>query len=139
MDSSTAAQNRKSRRASVLLAATLEVRGQSMPVKLRNLSAEGALVEAESLPIEVTEVQFRRNELHVDGRVVWVNDRYAGVAFNTKLQPEQVLRNVPSPAPRFRPQFRRPGLASRDLSPQERMLGESWFPGPSPTHDRPGE
>ncbi len=132
MDSSTAAQNRKSKRASVFLSATLEVRGQSMPVKLRNLSADGALVEAQTLPIEGTEVHFRRNELEVYGRVVWVNNRHAGIAFDQKLAPEQVLRHVPSPAPRMRPEFRRPGL-HRDLSPEERRLAQSWIWAPAPT------
>ncbi len=139
MDSSSAAQNRKSRRASVLLAATLEVRGQSLPVKLRNLSADGALVEADTLPIEGTEVYFRRNELYLEGRVVWVSDRHAGIAFTANLQPEQVLRNVPSPSTRERPQFRRPGLSSRDLSPQERMLGEYLIHAPAPTRERPSD
>ena len=41
----------------------------SMPVKLRNLSAEGALVEADKLPVEGTAILFRKGDLSVPGRV----------------------------------------------------------------------
>ena len=44
MDQSSNTQNRKVRRSNVLMAASLELSGTSLPVKLRNLSAEGALV-----------------------------------------------------------------------------------------------
>lgn len=139
MDASVAAQNRKSSRSSVLLAATLEVRGRAVPVKLRNLSADGALVEGEGLPIEGTDVTFRRDDLDVSGRVVWVSRQHAGIAFHAKLQPEQVLRNVPKPRPRMHPNFRRPGLSGRELTPEERMLIESWSWAKAPVRERPGE
>ena len=77
--------------------------GGTQPVKLRNLSADGALIEADKLPIEGTSVVFCRNELCTPGHVVWVSGRYAGVAFSDKLAPEQVLRHVPSPKPKFQP------------------------------------
>lgn len=138
MDTSTPAHNRKSRRSSVLLAATLKIRGGgSIPVKLRNLSAEGALVQAANLPIEGTQVVFERDELSVRGRIVWVDDEHAGIAFNYPLPPEQVLRNVPTPRPALRPEFRRPGLACRELTPDERRLVESWIWAPQ--RSRPGE
>lgn len=137
MDSSTVSQNRRSRRSSVLLAATLETRAGSLAVKLRNLSAEGALVEGKGLPIEGTEVLFRRNELAERGDIVWVNGNHAGVAFKERLQPEQVLRHVPAPRQRVNPDFRRPSLACRELTPEERRLLESWATAPS--QDRPGE
>lgn len=137
MDSSTVSQNRRSRRSRVLLAATLETRSGTIPVKLRNLSAQGALVEGQDLPIEGTEVLFRRNELSERGRIVWVDGSHAGVAFSDQLQPEQVLQHVPSPRPRFRPEFRRPSLACRELTPEERRLVESWVWAPD--RARPGE
>ena len=45
-------KNRRSRRSPVLLAASIEVGGTSLKVKLRNLSEEGALIEGERLPEE---------------------------------------------------------------------------------------
>lgn len=126
MDESSNSQNRRSRRSNVLMAASIEAAGSSMPVRLRNLSAEGALIEGEDLPIEGTNVLFRKNELAASGQVAWVKGRRAGVAFNTKLDPETVLRHVPQPRPRAKTSFKRPGLGARELSPEERRFAETW-------------
>ena len=130
-------QNRRARRSPVLLAASVEVAGVVAPVKLRNLSEEGALVEGENLPLEGTTTFFERNELRVKARVAWVHGLYAGLAFARPLQKEQVLRNIPNPRPKHRPDFRRPGLACRPLTAEERKLVERWMTE-SPVR-RPGE
>jgi hypothetical protein len=127
MDESSLVQNRRSRRSPVLLSATVEVAGSPMPVRLRNLSSEGALIEGEKLPVEGSETFFVRNDLRVKSRVAWVQGRYAGVAFARPLNKEEVLRNVPTPRPRMQPEFRRPGLACRPLTPEERRLIERWM------------
>lgn len=123
-------KNRRSRRAPVLLAATLEAAGREVPVKLRNLSEQGALVEGDRLPLEGSSTSFQRKELRVPSRVVWVQGRYAGVAFDRPLKPEEVLRNVPTPkaqAPTLQADFKRPGLACRPLSDYERQMLERWM------------
>lgn len=130
-------QNRRSRRSQVLLAAKLEHGGTSQDVKLRNLSAEGALVESDKLPIEGTSVHFIRNELNAHGRVVWVNGRYAGIAFESKLEPSEVLRHVPAPRPKIQPRYWRPGFTAREMTSEQQRLAESWVW--SPTISRPGE
>jgi hypothetical protein len=127
MDESSMMKNRRSRRSPVLLAATIEVLGHRVPVKLRNLSEEGALVEGDRLPVEGSSTYFERNELRLKSRVVWVQGRYAGVAFDNPLKPEQVLRNVPAPKPRTQADFKRPGLACRPLSNYERRMLERWM------------
>ena len=137
MDSSSNCQNRRSRRSQVLLTATLDYAGAAHSVKLRNLSSEGALVEGNGLPIEGTPVQFCRNELCVIGRVVWVNGRYAGIAFAENLQPEQVLRHVPAPRPKILPRPYRPGFTPRNMTPDQERLAQSWIWSPGPA--RPGE
>jgi hypothetical protein len=139
MDSSSNCQNRRSHRAQVLLAATLEHGGASRPVKLRNMSAEGALVESDALPIEGTAVLFCRKELSASGRVVWVNGRFAGIAFDETLDPDQVLRHIPAPAPRPKVLARpyRPGFTPRTMNPDQQRLAESWVWSPGPI--RPGE
>lgn len=121
------AQNRRSRRSNVFLAASIEVGGTVVPVKLRNLSAQGALIEGEGLPIEGSDVLFRRNELNVRSRIAWVDDNQAGVAFGIPLEAHEVLRHIPSPRPRPSFEFKRPGLSCRELSPEERRLVESWI------------
>lgn len=126
MDQSIVIQNRRSRRSNVLLVATLEAGGQSLQVKLRNLSADGALVEAKTLPPEGSEVVFKRKELVVSGRIAWLGKDHAGVAFHDKLEPEQVMRHVPVPRQRPKLDFRRPGLACRELTREERRLVDSW-------------
>jgi hypothetical protein len=127
MDQSSITQNRRSRRSPVFLAATVEVAGVPQPVKLRNLSEEGALIEGERLPLEGTTTFFERNELRLKGRVVWVCGSFAGIAFARPLRPEEVLRNVPQPRQRVNPDFRRPGLACRPLTDQERKMVEKWM------------
>jgi hypothetical protein len=126
MDQSSAAQNRKSQRSNVLLAATLETNGASLPIKLRNLSPEGALVDGEPLPEAGSEVVFHRNELSLPGRVAWVHGNHAGIAFAKPLQPEEVLRNVSVPKQKQSEYYRRPGF-KRELTEQEKRLVESWL------------
>lgn len=119
------------------MAAALELSGSSLPVKLRNLSADGALVEGEDLPVEGAEVMFRRQELSQPAKVVWVRGGRAGLQFKEQLSPETVLRHVPTPRPRVLPEFRRPGLTSSQLTPAERKRAAAWMWRPG--HDLVGE
>jgi hypothetical protein len=127
MDESNMSQNRKSRRSPVYLAAAVEIAGVAQPVKLRNLSEEGALIESERLPLEGTTTFFERNELRLKSRVVWVEGRYAGIAFARPLRQEEVLRHVPQPRQVTQGDFRRPGLACRPLTAHERTMIEKWM------------
>ena len=126
MDQSGIIQNRRSRRSHLLMTATLEIAGRALQVILRNLSSDGARVEGDQLPVEGTQLLFRKGELAIDGQVIWARGKQAGIAFAQKLDPEQVLHHIPPPRPRMTPEFRRPGLASRELTPQERKLAENW-------------
>lgn len=126
MDESSPVQNRRQRRSNVLLTALVETSGRSVDVKLRNLSAEGALIEADVLPEEGTEISFRRGDLTMGGTVVWVSGRRAGIKFNGSLTPEALLRHVPVPRPRILPSFRRPTIAPQPLSMEERFLTKCW-------------
>jgi hypothetical protein len=130
MDESSQSQNRKTRRSNVLMAASLELSGTSVPVKLRNLSADGALVEGDKLPIEGASILFRKGDLSMPGNVAWVKGRQAGVSFAQKLNPEQLLRHVPAPRPRVAPSFRRPGFKASQGG--DTGYGDAWhwrFPG----------
>ena len=118
------------------MTATLELSGTAVQVKLRNLSEEGALIEGKGLPVEGSEVLFKRLELSVPGRIAWVTAGRAGVTFNEKLEPEQMLHHIPMPKPRVKPDFRRPGLGARRLSPGERQMVEDWVRQPT---DRLGD
>lgn len=127
MDESSITQNRRSRRSPVLLTATIYVSGSPISVKLRNLSEQGALIESDRLPQEGTRTTFERKETRLDGRLVWVQGNYAGIAFDTPLKREEVLRHIPAPKPRMQAEFRRPGFACRPLSQRERSMVETWL------------
>ena len=127
MDQSNSPQNRKTRRSNALMSASIELSGKSLAVKLRNLSAEGALVEADMLPVEGASIMFRKGELCVQGRVAWAKTRHAGISFARKLEPEEVLRHVPAPRARVKPDFRRPGLKAISLTDEEIRFGENWL------------
>jgi hypothetical protein len=137
MNESLISQNRNARRSNVLLAATIEAFGSAIPVKLRNLSTEGALIEGKNLPLDGAKVVFRRNELSVESTVAWVHGDQAGIAFANSIPSEDVLRNIPSPRSRPPVKFGRPGLACRQLTAEERRMAETW--AWSPTHSPPGE
>jgi hypothetical protein len=113
----------------VLLAATVWFGGVPVAVKLRNLSEQGALIEADRLPPEGAETYFERKDMRLKSRIVWVHGKYAGVAFDTPLKREEVLRHVPAPKrkPNAEMDFRRPGFACRPLSEYERQNLERWL------------
>ena len=129
MDETSTTHNRRSRRSHVLMAASIEAAGVAVPVKLRNLSSEGALIEGDRLPSVGREVLFRKNELHLSGQVAWITGNRAGVAFDAMLDPEAVMRHVPRPRPRAKLDFRRPALKSAELSAGERKIAEDWIWG----------
>ncbi len=126
MDESETSQNRRTRRSNVLMTATLELSGVALPVKLRNLSAEGALVEGDTLPVDGAQLLFCKGDLRVSGQVAWTKGRRAGITFARLLEPKQLLHHVPVPRPRVKLDFRRPGLATRALTAQERKLAQDW-------------
>ena len=136
MDESSNVQNRRSRRSRMLMSATLELSGRALKVTLRNLSAQGAQVEGTSIPVEGTELLFRKGDLAVVGSIIWTKGKQAGIRFEQALDPATVLNHVPAPRPRKADAFRRPGLANRALTEQERVLAKCWIPvGPAPTLD----
>lgn len=132
-------QNRRSRRSPVLLAASIDVAGAERPVKLRNLSEEGALIEGEHLPAAGSRAVFCRNDLKLQSEVVWVHGKYAGLAFDQALDRSEVLRHVPRrdarPVP---PQlYSRPAVSRHELTPAERRWIEDWVS--TSGYDRLGE
>jgi hypothetical protein len=127
MDESSMTKHRRARRSPVLLTATVEVDGKSLAVKLRNLSEQGALIEGDRLPPEGSPAWFERKGLRCGGRIVWVQGKFAGIAFDQHLRPEEVLRQIPRPKPQAKLDFRRPGFGSRPLTAQERQNLESWL------------
>lgn len=127
MDQSEQIQNRRHRRSNVMLKATLETPGASLPVMLRNLSQEGALIKGEDLPEQGSRVLFHRDGLSVPSRIAWSHCGHAGLAFDFPLYPKEMLRHVPERQQKVAlPIKRRPGLACKPLTAAERALIEQW-------------
>jgi hypothetical protein len=138
MDESLQSQNRRHRRSNVMLKATLEAPGASLPVVLRNLSENGALVKGEELPLPGTRVLFHREGLSVPSRIAWAHCDHAGLEFDFPLFPREVLRHIPTGERKPPPELvKRPGLGARPLTQSERRLIEAWAIDTS-VHDRPG-
>jgi hypothetical protein len=113
---------RSSSRSKVLLAATLRLADRTLAVRLRDLSADGALIEgAGDLAVDGL-VTFCRNDLTVPGAVAWSNGKLAGISFSEPLSPDLVLRHIPRPAERTVVDHRRPALRRHGVSAQEQLL-----------------
>lgn len=127
MDETDVTQDRRSRRSRVLLKATLEASGKSLPVILRNLSEDGALVSGFELPEEGDRALFHRQGLSVPSRIAWVYRGQAGVEFDSPLFPKELLRHVPPRQDRkpllVRPRRRLPA----PLTESEKESIDHWF------------
>ena len=73
--------DRRAERVHLFLVATLYFGESSNPVRVRNLSASGALVEGASLPEAGAAIVLRRGALEAPGTAVWSASGKAGIAF----------------------------------------------------------
>lgn len=80
----------------MLLSASIEFSGKLEPVRLRDVSAEGALIESDQLPEQGSVLVFRRKAIVEKARVVWVSGRRAGIRFTDALGDSMILRNLPA-------------------------------------------
>ena len=126
MTECTSVQNRRSGRSNVMLKATLELGDASLPVVLRNLSEDGALVAGEKLPQAGTRTLFHREGLCVPSRVAWAHCGHAGLEFDNTLFPRELLRHVPVPEHKPPQIPKRPGLRPQPLTAAERHMIEQW-------------
>jgi hypothetical protein len=92
---SSAADARGAARASLYIAAALYCDGSPSPVKIRNISATGALVEGAVIPSVGALVQLVRGGLIVHGLVAWCVDGRCGLKFSGCVDVQQ-WRAVPS-------------------------------------------
>ena len=76
------AEDRAAPRTNLLLAATAEVGGRSLPVRIRNLSETGAMVEGGGLPDAGMKLILARGDLQVSATVAWAAGGRRGVRFD---------------------------------------------------------
>lgn len=80
---------RRAPRISIYLAATLFCDGVSSPVRIRNISTSGALLEGAVVPGEGTLVQLIRGQLIAHGLVAWSEGGRCGLKFSGKVDVER--------------------------------------------------
>ena len=68
-------------RSHVFLMAVLASGLKSMPVRVRNISAHGALLEGKDLPGEQRTVSLKRGSLTVAGQIAWSSEKHCGIRF----------------------------------------------------------
>ena len=72
-------------RTNMFVMATIYAGRGSAPVKIRNLSTSGALIEGARIPPQMTDVTLQRGGLTVDGKVVWCSNGRAGLEFESPI------------------------------------------------------
>lgn len=90
-----AADVRSAPRFSIYLAAMLETGATSVPVKIRNMSTSGVLVEGDALPAAGGLVRLVRGGLAARGAIVWSADRRCAVKFSGPVD-VQIWRTTPT-------------------------------------------
>lgn len=86
-------ENRLELRNNIFVMAALYADGRSTPVRVRNMSQGGALIEAATLPPVDTPVRLSRGSLSASGQVMWVNERKAGLHFAAPVAVAEWLPN----------------------------------------------
>ncbi len=92
--------DRRSPRFSVLLVARLITTWGERIVKLRNISATGAMIEGDRIPPAGTDILLRRGALELFATIVWTRDKQAGLEFEEPLTEAELWMQVD--APQFR-------------------------------------
>ena len=80
-------------RRNVFLSAVLAVRGRVSSVKIRNISARGALLDATDIPAD-DEFTLRRGGLAVRAQVAWRHKHHVGVRFESEIDPGAWLKKI---------------------------------------------
>ena len=75
--------SRGASRSNMFIAAVLVAPDGAVPVKVRNMSATGALVEAATVPLPETEVRLVRGTLEIGGAVAWSAEGRCGLHFSS--------------------------------------------------------
>lgn len=86
---SRAGDARAASRSSLYLAAALYCDGASSPVKIRNISSAGALLEGMPVPDAGSLVQLVRGDLIVHGLIAWADDKRCGIKFSGTVDVQQ--------------------------------------------------
>lgn len=81
-----AAHQRAEVRNNVFVSAVLHTDGGSVPVRIRDMSRGGALIESAVIPPEDSPVRLIRGSLSANGHIAWRKDNRAGIRFGCSIE-----------------------------------------------------
>lgn len=82
---STLDESRSDPRNHLFVAATLYSDAGSAPVRIRNMSQSGALIETSAVPDQGAAIMLKRGSLQASGQIIWKVEGKAGIAFSTRV------------------------------------------------------
>jgi hypothetical protein len=131
---SLAADNRRvAQRTFLMLAANAWSGGAYVPVRIRNVSETGALIEGAGLPPAGEPIQLNRGEAQIDGVVAWSTGTRCGVHFATPIAVDIWRAGKPATAPagqgrvdRIQAAVRAGAPAASGASPPAPPAEERW-------------
>jgi hypothetical protein len=85
METAPLSEHRIESRNNIFVMATVYSGSSSIPVRVRNMSRSGALIEAAALPPTGTPVRLSRGSLNVTCAIMWVDRGRAGLHFATPV------------------------------------------------------
>jgi hypothetical protein len=123
------AERRRAPRYRVLLTAQLITIAGEQPVKLRDISMVGALIEGEKLPPPGKDVVLRRGSIETFASVAWVRGNRCGLLFDDSFTESEMMAFINKPAPMARQMpiaQERPTLASDIITPEQWEMIQAW-------------
>jgi hypothetical protein len=85
-------------RRNLLLSATIEAGAIKAPVRIRNLSESGALIDGAALPEAGAALVLRRLELEIGAMTVWRKDGRCGIRFDGTIFVDEWVSGVRKPS-----------------------------------------
>src|SRR5688572_10897355 len=85
----SAAEHRAARRTNLMLAAEIEQDGRYVPVRIRNLSETGALIEGSALPEKGAALILRRASFQIGATIAWSGGGRCGIHFDRPISVPQ--------------------------------------------------
>ena len=79
------AESRAEVRSNIFVVAVVYSEAGSVPVRIRNMSRSGALIEGAALPPAKARIRLSRGSLRVFGHIAWNRDGRAGISFETPV------------------------------------------------------
>jgi hypothetical protein len=123
----SAAGQRNTKRARVLLAAKLHTPVKEFEARLRDLSREGALIESPALVKVGMRVIFERGATKVPAKVAWFSGFRIGLAFDHPIDESELLIHIgkPKTVAQAPVSYSRPGILA-GMSAREQKMAQAW-------------